>query len=85
MPLVRFHSIQCLALFVVSFLLHLAVMIVAIALHFIPLMWVLTSLLHVVVTLVIFLAWLVAIIRASKGEWYKLPLIGDFAEKTARG
>jgi uncharacterized membrane protein len=32
-----------------------------------------------------FAAWLIAIIWASKGEWYKLPLIGDFAEKTARG
>jgi uncharacterized membrane protein len=85
MPLVRFHSIQCLALCVVSFVLHIGVMIVSIALHVIPLMWILTSMLHVVVTLVIFLAWLIAIIKASKGEWYKLPFIGDFAEKTARG
>jgi uncharacterized membrane protein len=85
MPLVRFHSIQCLALCVVAFVLHIGVMIVAIALHIIPLMWILTSLLHVAVTLVIFLAWLIAIIKASKGEWYKLPIIGNFAEKTARG
>jgi uncharacterized membrane protein len=83
-PLVRFHSFQCIALTVVAFVLHVAVMIVAIALHFIPLMWILTTLLHLAVSLAIFLAWLMAIIKASKGEWYKLPIIGDFAEKQAR-
>ena len=36
------------------------------------------------------LAWTVSrvdlfvILKASKGEWYKLPVIGDFAEKQAR-
>jgi uncharacterized membrane protein len=24
------------------------------------------------------------LIKASQGEWYKLPVIGDFAEKQAR-
>jgi uncharacterized membrane protein len=41
--------------------------------------------LHLVVSLGIFVAWLIAILKASKGEWYKLPFIGDFAEKQARG
>ena len=31
-----------------------------------------------------FVLWLVAIMKASKGEWYKIPVIGDFAEKQAR-
>jgi uncharacterized membrane protein len=83
-PLVRFHSFQCIALFVVAFVLHVGIMICSIALHFIPLSWLFFSLLHLVVSLAVFVAWLVAIIKASKGEWYKLPIIGDFAEKQAR-
>jgi uncharacterized membrane protein len=31
-----------------------------------------------------FIVWLIALMKASKGEWYKLPFIGDFAEKQAR-
>ncbi len=83
-PLVRFHSFQCIGLTVAAFVLHIAVMMVALVLHVIPLMWILTSLLHLTVTLLIFIAWLMAILKASKGEWYKLPIIGDFAEKQAR-
>jgi uncharacterized membrane protein len=37
------------------------------------------------VAVVLFIAWLVAILKASKGEYYKLPVIGDFAERQARG
>jgi hypothetical protein len=42
------------------------------------------SLLHLAVGLGLFLVWLFVIMKASKGEWYKLPLIGDFADKQAR-
>ncbi|NYF81378.1 DUF4870 domain-containing protein [Granulicella arctica] len=83
-PLVRFHSIQCLALGVVSFALQVGLTILSIFLHFIPLVGILFSLIHLAVFLVIFVAWLMAIIKASKGEWFKLPIIGDFAEKQAR-
>lgn len=84
-PLVRFHSFQCIALCVVAFVLHIGIMLCSIFLHFIPLSWIIFSMLHLAVTLLLFLAWLMAIIKASKGEWYKLPVIGDFAEKQARG
>jgi uncharacterized membrane protein len=28
-----------------------------------------------------FIVWLLCILKASKGEYFKLPLIGDFAAK----
>jgi uncharacterized membrane protein len=84
-PLVRFHSFQSIALNVVAFALHIAILLVSVVLHFIPLMWMLTLLLHVGVNLTLFIGWLLAILKASKGEWYKLPIIGDFADKQARG
>lgn len=82
--LVRFHSFQCIALCVVAFVLHIAVMMASIFLRFLPLSWMFFSMLHLAVSLVLFIAWLMAIIKASQGEWYKLPIIGDFAEKQAR-
>ena len=85
MPLVRFHSMQCLLLAGVSFVLQVGLTIVAIFLHFIPLIGILFSLLHLAVFLCIAVAWLMAIIKASKGEWFKLPVIGDYALKMARG
>ncbi|MEO6802577.1 MAG: hypothetical protein ABI197_04935 [Granulicella sp.] len=89
MPLVRFHSIQCLLLAGVSVILQIGLTILSIFLHFIPMLGIvvtaLFSILHLVVFVGIFIAWLMAIIKASKGEWYKLPIIGDQALKMARG
>ncbi len=41
-------------------------------------------LVHLAIGLGIFLVWLFVILKASKGEWYKLPIIGNFAENQAR-
>jgi uncharacterized membrane protein len=83
-PLVKFHSWQSIGLSVVAFALHAVITILAAVLHVIPGIFLLFTLLHLVVSLGIFVAWLIAILKASKGEWYKLPFIGDFAEKQAR-
>jgi uncharacterized membrane protein len=77
-PLVRFHAFQSIGLCVVAFILRLG-------LAFLPLGWMLYSLLSSIVGLALFIGWLIAIIKAYKGEFYKLPVIGDFAEKQARG
>ena len=84
-PFIRFHSFQCLGLAVVSVVLHIGVFIIGSVLHVIPIMGaILGGILHLLVSLVIFIAWLICIIKASKGEWYKLPVIGDFALKQAQ-
>ncbi|NYF88618.1 hypothetical protein RBB79_03700 [Tunturiibacter empetritectus] len=85
MPLVRFHSWQSIGLCVAAFVLQLLISFGEILLHFIPGIVLLFSLVHLVIALGLFLIWLFLIIKASKGEWYKLPIIGDFAEKQARG
>lgn len=83
-PLVRFHSFQSIAFCVAAFALSVVLTIAQMFLHFIPLSWMLFSILNLVLSLGLFVAWLVVILKASKGEWYKLPIIGDFAEKQAR-
>jgi uncharacterized membrane protein len=52
--------------------------------HFIPGVILLFMLVHLAIGLGIFLVWLFVILKASKGEWYKLPIIGNFAENQAR-
>jgi uncharacterized membrane protein len=71
---VRFHAIQCIAFSVVAFAIHLVLM-------FIPIIGWLISLL---LTVVFFILWVMCIMKASKGEWYKLPFIGDFAMSQAK-
>ncbi|GGA78765.1 membrane protein [Edaphobacter acidisoli] len=85
MPLVRFHSFQSIALAVAWFVVWIAITILHVVLHFIPLIGILFVLVDLVVSIGFFVAWLVAIIRASRGEWFKLPVIGDIAQRMARG
>jgi uncharacterized membrane protein len=71
---IRFHSIQCLAFSVIAFAIHAALM-------FIPIIgWAISLLL----SLVFLIFWILCILKASKGEWYKLPVIGDFAMQQAK-
>jgi len=84
MPLVKFHSWQSIGLCVAATVLQVLITIGEVAMHFIPGIILLFSLVHLVIGLGLFLVWLFIILKASKGEWYKLPIIGDFAEKQAR-
>jgi uncharacterized membrane protein len=83
-PFVRFHSFQSLGLCIAWFAIWIAVMILHMVLHFIPLIGLLFVFVDFAIGLGFFLLWLFVILKASKGEWYKLPFIGDFAEKQAR-
>jgi len=68
---VRFHAVQSIVVFGV-------LSIIAIVLNWIPVIgWILNS----IVGLVAFILWVVLIYKAYKGEKYKLPVAGDFAEK----
>jgi len=84
-PLVRFHSFQSIAFCVAAMVVQVALMVMEGFLHFIPMSWFLFAAVNMLVGLALFIAWVVVILKASRGEWYKLPIIGDFAEKQARG
>jgi uncharacterized membrane protein len=86
-PLVRFHSMQSLGLAIVWFALWVVVFVLSMFMAFIPglhLLFFLFPLVHLAIFVGMFIAWLLAIIKASKGEFYKLPFIGDFAMKQAQ-
>ena len=78
-PFVRFHSFQCIFLNVVGFVLELALVLIGSALRWasplVPLcltgigLW--------------FVLWIVTLLMAYQGSIFKLPIIGDLAEKLA--
>jgi uncharacterized membrane protein len=82
-PFVKFHCFQSIGLCVAWFAIWIVITVLHMALHFIPLIGILFFFVDLVVGLGVFVLWLIAIVKASKGEWYKLPIIGDFALKQA--
>jgi uncharacterized membrane protein len=71
-PFVRFHSLQCIGLAICS-LVFSAVMVVPV------LGWIVGIVGH----LSVLVFWIISIIKAYQGVKYKVPVIGDFVEKTA--
>jgi uncharacterized membrane protein len=70
---VRFHSFQCLFLAVAWIILHIAIGILPF-IHFV--LWSLLSIVGLVL-------WIVLLLKAYQGEKWKLPVVGDIAEKQA--
>jgi uncharacterized membrane protein len=71
---VKFHSFQCIFLSVAAFAAYLIA-------AFIP---VLGLVIAPLLGLFFFVVWIITILKASKGEWFKLPVIGGLAEQQAR-
>ncbi len=76
---VRFHSLQCIFLFVVVAIVHFALGVVSA----VPFMIVLTLPLHGLVSLATLILLIFLALKAGQGQTYKLPVIGDLAEKQA--
>lgn len=68
---VRFHAMQSIMMFGALFML-------SIILGFIPLLNLLAAFIMPVIVLI---CWIYGILKASKGETFKFPVIGDLAEK----
>jgi uncharacterized membrane protein len=70
---VRFHSFQAIGLAVASFVISIVLSVIPILgwiiLIFFPLVWL--------------VVWILCMVKAFQGETFKLPVLGDFAEKQA--
>jgi uncharacterized membrane protein len=70
---VRFHAIQSIAIYVVLFVIYMVF-------WFIPIIgWII----NIFIGLAMFILWIVLMYKAYHGEQFKLPIVGDFAEKQA--
>ena len=79
---VRFHSIQCLCFWAAAIVLGSALKIVGLVLYIIPVLGhLLVFLISMVGVLAGFVIWLVLVVKALQGDVFKLPVLGDFAEK----
>jgi uncharacterized membrane protein len=81
---VRFHSFQCLFAAAALIVIDVALAVASGILHLVPgIGWLITALLWPLYGLAIFALWLLLVIKAYQHEMYKLPFVGDFAEKQA--
>lgn len=81
---VRFHSFQNLFLHVAAFVCWIALFIISAVLAFIPILGHLVAfLLWMVLSVGLLIVWIMLLIKANQGQMWKLPVIGDMAEKQA--
>jgi uncharacterized membrane protein len=83
--LVRFHSIQCLLLWAVMLAILALLRLAGLAVFLIPVAGpLLMTLISVIAGLAAFLLWVVLIAKALRGEMFKLPVLGEWAEQRSR-
>ena len=76
---IRFHSWQCLFFALALFVLHMGLSIFTL----VPFLALITLPLHLLVSLGGLILWIIVLMKANQGQMYKLPVIGDLAEKQA--
>jgi uncharacterized membrane protein len=76
---VRFHSLQCLAFWLLLLIIAAALWIIGSVLGIIPVLPML--LLSTLIVLAAVVIWIVLIVKALSGESFKLPWVGDLAEQ----
>jgi uncharacterized membrane protein len=76
---IRFHSFQCIFFSIALFALWIALIVVAL----VPFLGLITVPLHLLLALGSLVVWIILLIKANQGLKYKLPIIGDLAEKQA--
>jgi uncharacterized membrane protein len=81
-PFVRYHAMQCIGLHILWFALWIVLTILGIMFAMVHL-HMLILLLWPICWIGIFILWLLCIIGAAQGKWFKIPFIGDFARKQA--
>ncbi len=81
---VRFHAFQSLGALLASAIVGAILRIAGVVLFFIPLLGhLLVWLVSMLVSLAFLMIWIVMIVKALQGEMFKLPVVGDLAEKQA--
>lgn len=81
---VRFHAMQAILFGAAWIVLWIALGIVSLALVFVPVVgWIINAVIYLGLGLGGFILWLLLMYKAYQGERFKLPVIGDIAEKNA--
>lgn len=78
---VRFHAWQCIALTIVA--VGISILFSVLGVIGFHIMWWMFMLIRLAIRLILFVFWLIALIKASQGQWYKIPIVGDLAASFA--
>jgi uncharacterized membrane protein len=76
---VRFHSFQSIFFFLAVAAAHISLSVLGV----VPFLIFVTLPLHALVSLAALVIWVILLIKANQGQMFKLPIIGDLAEKQA--
>jgi uncharacterized membrane protein len=76
---VRFHSFQCIFFCIAMIILWVGFLI----LDIIPGLIFIMFPIHMIIWLGSFVLWIILVIKANQGQMWKIPIIGDMAEKQA--
>lgn len=76
---IRFHAFQCIYLAVAMFVIWAGLLILSI----IPVVGLLMLPVHLLIWVGVVILWVILLIKANQGQKWKLPIIGDMAEKQA--
>ncbi len=81
---VRFHAMQAILFGAAWIVLWIVLGIVSLGLIFVPIIgWIINAVIYLGLGLGGFILWLLLMYKAYQGERFKLPIIGDIAEKNA--
>ena len=81
---VRFHSFQCLFTCGAVIVLDVALAILSSILHLVPVLgWLITAIFWPLYGLALLLLWVLLMVKAYQHQMFKLPIVGDMAEKQA--
>ena len=81
---VRFHSVQCLLMWLAELLIAGVVRVLAAILYYIPVLGpLLVWLMAVLAGLGVFFLWIVLVVKCLQGESFRIPVLGDVAERYA--
>ncbi len=80
----RFHSIQCLLCWLAAIVTASVLRLAGVVMYWIPMLGpLLLVLVATVLGLATFVLWIVLIVKALQGEFFRLPWIGNFAARRA--
>ena len=81
---VRFHSFQCIFVAIALIVIDIALSILSSILHLVPVIgWMFMAILWPLWGLAVLALWLLLVVKAYQHEIFKLPFVGDMAEKQA--
>lgn len=75
---IRFHAMQSTVIFGILFLLNLVVGVILASLDLVAIM------VNNVILILSLFVWIISIVRAFRGDVFKWPIVGEYAEKQVR-